>query len=67
MTVAVNDTLWYTRAHYGGTWFDQSADVGAGPFHAEMRTRPTEWAVEGRAHQRSAARAGRENAYEGHY
>jgi len=41
--VAVNDTMWYMRAHYTGTWFDQRTDVGAGAFHAELRKRPVVW------------------------
>lgn len=45
--ITLNETMWYTRSHYRSTWFDQRSDVGAGSFHAELRTRPITWQYEG--------------------
>ena len=41
--VALNDTMWLMRTRFTGTWFDERADVGAGPHHAEYRERPLTW------------------------
>ena len=36
------------RSHLEGTPFDMRHDVGAGPYGAMMRARPTSWSVGGR-------------------
>jgi len=41
--VPLNQTMWLMRSHYRGSWFDQRGDVGAGPFHSEIRMRPNSW------------------------
>ena len=41
--VALNDTMWLMRTHFTGTWFDETTDVGAGPYHAEFRDGPSTW------------------------
>ena len=43
--IDVNQTMWAMRERYRGTYFDQRSDVGAGPFHSEIRVRPTQWSL----------------------
>merc|ERR1719223_1063822 len=46
--VGLNATFWAMRSHFEGTYFDMGADVGAGPYGAMMRARPTSWHYRGR-------------------
>lgn len=48
--VPVNQTMWATRSHYRDTWFDQRSDIGAAPFHSELRMRPNEWKVDNKTY-----------------
>merc|ERR1711871_1541286 len=41
--ISLNDTFWFMRGHYEGTYFDMSVDVGAGPFQSIYRARPLVW------------------------
>lgn len=47
--LSLNDTMWYHRTHFEGTWFDNRGlpgsrpDVGAGAFNSPYRWRPLEW------------------------
>ena len=45
--VTRNTTSWLMRTRFAGTWFDERADVGAGPFHAEFRQSPSLWSSGG--------------------
>jgi hypothetical protein len=47
-SVSLNKTMWLMRTRFTGTWFDERADVGAGPFHAEYRQRPLFWSSGGK-------------------
>ena len=31
------------RTHFEDSWFDETSDVGAGPFHAKYRDGPSTW------------------------
>ena len=42
--------MWATRSHYRDTWFDQRSDIGAAPFHSELRMRPNEWKVDNKTY-----------------
>eukprot|EP00941_MAST-03F_sp_MAST-3F-sp1_P000665 g665.t1 len=44
-SVSLNTTMWAMRSRYRDTFFDQRSDIGAGPFHSEIRTRPEEFKV----------------------
>ena len=46
--VALNDTFWWMRSHFEGTPFDMTQGVGAGPYGAAYRARPTAWSVDGK-------------------
>eukprot|EP00051_Salpingoeca_urceolata_P008794 m.108942 g.108942 ORF g.108942 m.108942 type:complete len:610 (+) comp15944_c1_seq2:50-1879(+) len=52
--IALNDTFWYMRTHFEGTWFQnygvERADVGAGAFHSPYRWRPLEWQSGGKTY-----------------
>lgn len=49
--VSLNDTMWYMRTHFEGTWFDNTGvkrkDVGAGSGNSPYRWRPLVWSVGG--------------------
>lgn len=45
--IPVNDTMWYMRTNYEGTYFDGSRDFGAGPFHSQERPRNAVWTFNG--------------------
>lgn len=41
--VSLNDTFWFMRSHYEGTYFDMTVDVGAGQYGSAYRARPLFW------------------------
>ena len=41
--ISLNDTFWFMRSHYEGTYFDMTVDVGAGQYASAYRARPLFW------------------------
>lgn len=48
--LTVNETFWVTRNHNKGTWFDNTEDVGAGPFNTPYRWSPSHWHAENKSY-----------------
>eukprot|EP00935_MAST-01C_sp_MAST-1C-sp1_P002329 g2329.t1 len=44
--LSLNDTFWHFRNHYEGTYFDDTKDVGAGPFSNAYRYSPLTWKLD---------------------
>jgi dipeptidase len=44
--LSLNDTFWHFRNHYEDTWFDDSKEVGSGPFENVYRYSPLTWQVD---------------------
>ena len=55
--VALNTTFWQMRRHYENSWFDTTADVGAGPYHSVYRARPLSFEVDGTQYAFNRVRA----------
>jgi len=45
--ISLNATFWHMRSHNEKSWFDNTIDEGAGPFHAPYRWRPVAWEYNG--------------------
>ena len=61
--VSVNDTSWLMRTRFTNTWFDETKDVGAGPFHAEYRARPLSWQSGGKSYINERTVGVQQNAF----
>lgn len=45
--ISVHDMMEFMRDHFGGTDFDMTKDIGAGPYACPYRWRPLTWKVDG--------------------